>query len=353
MNVMIIYTLLVCCTLGVLVLANTYIDKNTNIIFFSIIFVIVALLPITYYEIKYSKLNYLETGRQVCTALGYMLKSVIPYLTFISLIRGKGLKGVLWGMPIYINAILCILSIHIPVIFYFTEANQFIRGSLNFLPFAIGMLYVVLIFIYSIKIFSNQRVGEIFICMWLAFQTVFTLFVEIKYREPYLFVSVVPIIVVFYYIYLYTLNFKLDALTGVYSRACYEIELKKMKKCNSCGVLVIDINGLKTINDKEGHQKGDEVIKKVAIALQENTPITMKLYRAGGDEFIGLWKNASKKKMDHIIEQLRIAVDKTRYSVSMGSDIYIFCNNDNEDTIEDSIRRADRRMYDEKRLQHS
>ncbi len=32
-----------------------------------------------------------------------------------------------------------------------------------------------------------------------------------------------------------------------------------MKKCNSCGVLVIDIDGLKNINDKERHQKGDEV----------------------------------------------------------------------------------------------
>lgn len=227
MNVMIIYTLLVCCTLGVLVLANTYMDKNTNMIFFSIIFVIIALLPITYYETKYSKLDYLETRRQICTALGYVLKPVIPYLTFLSLIRGKGLKGVLWGIPIYVNAILCIVSIHISVVFYFTDANQFIRGSLNFLPFVIGMLYVALIFIYSIKIFSNQRVGEIFICMWLAFQIVLTLFLEIKYRVPYLFVSVVPIIVAFYYIYLYTLNFKLDALAEVYSRTCYEIEIKK------------------------------------------------------------------------------------------------------------------------------
>ena len=69
-----------------------------------------------------------------------------------------------------------------------------------------------------------------------------------------------------------------------------------MKKCNSCGVLVIDINGLKTINDKEGHQKGDEVIKKVAIALQENTPITMKLYRAGEMNLLVFGKMPVKRK---------------------------------------------------------
>ena len=49
---------------------------------------------------------------------------------------------------------------------------------------------------------------------------------------------------------------------------------------------MVDINGLKKINDEKGHQVGDQVIRQVVESIEQTLPVTMKLYRIGGDEYI-------------------------------------------------------------------
>ena len=81
-----------------------------------------------------------------------------------------------------------------------------------------------------------------------------------------------------------------DSMTEVQNRNAYEECLKKLRKPNAnisrITVIVIDINGLKEINDGFGHFCGDDAIKTVAKALRETIGAKADIYRIGGDEFV-------------------------------------------------------------------
>ena len=81
-----------------------------------------------------------------------------------------------------------------------------------------------------------------------------------------------------------------DSMTEVQNRNAYEEKLKKLRKPSSnisrITVIVIDINGMKEINDSYGHFSGDDAIKTVAKALKDTIGTKADIYRIGGDEFV-------------------------------------------------------------------
>jgi len=74
-----------------------------------------------------------------------------------------------------------------------------------------------------------------------------------------------------------------DELTGLYNRTYFEEESKRLnvKRPLPISLIIADINGLKLINDTFGHEKGDELLKKVA-------DISKQTYR---EELISRWNN--------------------------------------------------------------
>ena len=110
-----------------------------------------------------------------------------------------------------------------------------------------------------------------------------------------------------------------DSLTGIYNRLAFDTDIfmmkaKPLKKDDS--FIIIDINGLKTINDKQGHAAGDELIKGAAECILNVYGKHGKCYRTGGDEFtIVLSANKSK------LEELKQLLDETTASWSEKNDI--------------------------------
>ena len=74
-----------------------------------------------------------------------------------------------------------------------------------------------------------------------------------------------------------------DLLTGLQNRNCYIKMLDRLSNqtLRSLGVIYIDINGMKKINDSNGHEYGDRVIKRVADILKLR--VGCDAYRVGGD----------------------------------------------------------------------
>ena len=82
-----------------------------------------------------------------------------------------------------------------------------------------------------------------------------------------------------------------DLLTGVYNRNAMNNRISEdvsgvNEIAKPFGVFFIDVNGLKTINDTQGHLAGDNLLKDVASALKELTGRNGEIYRVGGDEFL-------------------------------------------------------------------
>jgi len=104
-----------------------------------------------------------------------------------------------------------------------------------------------------------------------------------------------------------------DALTGLYNRRQFtslaEMELAR-EPCQSGGIglLMVDLDFFKRINDQYGHPGGDEVLRQVATLLTEGVRTTDLLGRLGGEEFIVLLPQTSLAKALEIAEKLRAAL---------------------------------------------
>ncbi len=109
------------------------------------------------------------------------------------------------------------------------------------------------------------------------------------------------------------------------------------------GIIFADLNGLKQVNDTGGHAAGDILLRKAAILLQEVFAGDA-IYRAGGDEFMIIVMNCSRKEFNAKVETLHArSQDPDNVCFAIGS-----CYNDSGDDIRFSMHRADENMYHDK-----
>ncbi len=109
-----------------------------------------------------------------------------------------------------------------------------------------------------------------------------------------------------------------------------------------------DINGLKTVNDNEGHEEGDRLIKDVAdslAAVYGNSNV----YRMGGDEFSAYAVMDSEEEFNKSIESVKEEIQNRGRSSPLG-----YVSRPNGDMDYDSVKKqADRMMYEDKRRYYS
>jgi diguanylate cyclase (GGDEF)-like protein len=108
----------------------------------------------------------------------------------------------------------------------------------------------------------------------------------------------------------------------------------------SVGVCFVDINGLKSVNDSQGHEAGDELIIEVANTVSS---IFKKkyCYRIGGDEFVAIVPQVDKQYFSELTEKLRKKSKKVPMAIGA---IW----QDNAEGVEELINSADKLMYKDK-----
>lgn len=98
-----------------------------------------------------------------------------------------------------------------------------------------------------------------------------------------------------------------DMLTGVMNRNemnNYIDLLAKSSSEKSVGVLFADINGLKAVNDCEGHNAGDRLLKNAANALRDVFALH-EIFRAGGDEFVAVMVGVTEEELEEKVRKLK------------------------------------------------
>ncbi len=144
-----------------------------------------------------------------------------------------------------------------------------------------------------------------------------------------------------------------DALTGLYNRAYYEEEIGRLSLSRRypISVIVIDLDGLKLINDLHGHSAGDELLRRTADVLRQTFRGDDMVARIGGDEFVVLLPETEPQQVEESIARLleQIQINNQRQlkmilSLSVGT-----ATAENRTELEASIQQADMRMYENKR----
>lgn len=142
-----------------------------------------------------------------------------------------------------------------------------------------------------------------------------------------------------------------DELTGLYNRAFYAQYLKKHNLQQSDSfIIMFDVNNLKKCNDTVGHDCGDRLLQNSARILEQSFQPAGKCIRMGGDEFCVILRHISEKdcqtclrRFDALLAEFNTA-HPNEFPVEIA---YGYTNyNDEEDfDFGDTLRRADKKMY--------
>jgi len=142
-----------------------------------------------------------------------------------------------------------------------------------------------------------------------------------------------------------------DSLTGLYNR--HKLDWELLSEINradrfeySFGVILLDIDYFKSVNDTYGHLVGDDVLIDLAKILKENTRQTDIVGRWGGEEFLIIVPKADEEGIKKLAETLRAAIENHIFNLvktkTASFGVTLFIDNDCIDTM---IARADKALY--------
>jgi len=145
-----------------------------------------------------------------------------------------------------------------------------------------------------------------------------------------------------------------DSLTDLYNRSYLEEEMQRLdtERQLPISLIMVDVNGMKIVNDTYGHEKGDELLIKVADILRENTRDEDIVSRWAGDEFVILLPQTEAEKAEEIGRRIKKACEGAEFGdipITLG--IGIAAKRNIEERFEDVLKRADKRMYKDKLTQ--
>ncbi len=148
-----------------------------------------------------------------------------------------------------------------------------------------------------------------------------------------------------------------DALTGIRNKNAYDKEIRRVEwemqseEGKEFGIVMIDLNFLKRINDTYGHEQGNVAIKKLChmvCTIFDHSPV----FRIGGDEFVVVLENEDYKNVNELVAQFNAKLDEMaqdptlepweRISAALGLAHY---DPVTDSSVANVFRRADKAMY--------
>lgn len=139
-----------------------------------------------------------------------------------------------------------------------------------------------------------------------------------------------------------------DLLTGLYNRNAMNNRVTDIVSglnpiSSVYGVVFVDLNGLKTVNDTEGHVAGDELLKTAACMLKDCFP-EGEIFRVGGDEFLILQTEVDEESFNKLVDNLRRKAEESdTVKLAVGT-----CFGDSKLDIRKAMHEADEKMYADK-----
>ena len=260
-------------------------------------------------------------------------------------------------IPVSVNFIAAILSPIYGLIFFIDSSNVYHRGPLFILSIAIIYSYFIytftLIFIHQNKVVKEELIPLLVVGI---LPIIGGLFQSLFYGVLLMW-SCAGFSLVIVYIFLQQRMVHLDDLTGAWTRGTFEYciaQRAKLKKDDSFGLVLLDIDGLKQINDEYGHFEGDYALRTTVQLIKSVLKKTDIIARTGGDEFLIILDCNSRDKIERTVENIKSTLHKHNETAkkdylldcSIGAELFHSDFND----IDQFMRHVDRLMYDNKRV---
>lgn len=277
-----------------------------------------------------------------------------------SILKNKKLLA-LYSLPLLTLAVLLFINSFNGCLFYIDKSGRYYRGELFYAQQILSYGYIV---VSSVKCFSKATLRKNYAQRGY-FLTLSTFVIPpIICGIIQIFLQDIPVLsvgIVISYLLAYISSLErlisLDPLTGISNRRDFlqrlENDIKSLKADEELYFMFIDADSFKAINDTDGHNEGDRVLKEIATALKKYAKNNNGFCcRYGGDEFAvyivaerGIDKKQICSKLENYIDNKKITrKNGNAVTVSMGYSSY---RSDNDDIL-GLISRADEEMYNAK-----
>ncbi len=296
----------------------------------------------------------------LATAFAFLRYIIHPCCVYLFILMSddsiQTKKGYLISiLPLAVNFIIYLFAF-IPVtkeaIFYFyvNDAGtlSFGGGIIRYAAHLIGAGYLGYLIFVAIKNLGAKHFSHSLVILFCALFVVLAVVIETFLNangDVYLLNSTIGVAALTYYLHLYTERSQLDGLTGLYNRSTYYRDLPGMEK-SATGLIMFDLNGLKHLNDTQGHLEGDKALATVGSIILKVIQKDMYAYRLGGDEFLVIVNGSGETQIQSAIVNFKIRLAETPYFCSVG---YHYRLNRSM-SINDMIKEAETQMYEEKEL---
>jgi len=275
--------------------------------------------------------------------------------TFVLLVErrttGKNSKVVLSTIKIVdsIGVALLIINFFIPLVFSVDENSTYQRQPFYILFNVIGVAFVFL----SIFIYVRAKVKGGVFKRFPIIQFVIPIFIGISIQAIVYGISLIwpatAVGMTLMIISMMNQNILLDKLTGLYNR--HYMEPEKLEKA-PFGLIMMDLNNFKSINDHYGHSEGDNVLITTANLITKAIGSTGVAIRYAGDEFIVLVNTDSIDETKNCVDTIRAELNEYNkhsdksYEITFSAGYGVFdltkCN------MDDVIQTVDAYMYQDK-----
>ena len=325
------------------------------------------------YEHGLILLTYIDT----MIYFGVMVLSVLLWTRFVVSYLdnkknfGKFLLGSGWILMTY-QIIVLIINLFHPVAFGFDEQKEYVAGMARFIALGLQMILFFLTTVYALFVTVKSEGTEKAHHRTIGFSgIVMTIFIALQSLFPlmpfYAVGCLLTTCMIHSFVYKdetieYDREIEVameksyrDGLTGVKNKLAYLENIARIEMEIECGqireygVAVFDLNGLKKVNDTQGHDAGDEYIQ-LACSLICRTYKHSPVYRIGGDEFAVILEGEDYRNRTELIRTFEREVDDNQKRggvvISGGMDIY---RSETDHSYNDVFRRADRKMYERKK----
>lgn len=341
------------CFLVNLAMRNVVINNEQNRIFIFAVLTTIVLLVMEIFTIfmAFSSDLWLVTPYRIANILGFSLSPVVPYFLYIFFRDNntKKMRKRILALPLYFNALICILSFNFGFIFFVDAQNQYSRGSLFLLPTLISLFYYILFMIIVLNNTTAYESSDKKVILSIYLLPVLGIIVQIIFKDIILLWSSVSISLLLYYTFLLELQFQYDVQTKIKNRAAFEKKMQHyLNRHNSATLVMLDLNNLKITNDLYGHKAGDEMIYQAAKIISESFMSIGTAYRIGGDEFCVICEDISSEVVVRALAHLDaslVELNQNRHVKITIAHGYASYDKDGTESIYAVLSLADKAMY--------
>lgn len=316
-------------------------NKINNLFLNTSVFILIALfIEISKCLIDKQPYSWLIPIAKVLNLILFVLGPFITYLwitfvrSWISTKKTKNiLPNILFLIPIFINLVLSVISLFNGIIFDVSDVNVYVRGPLYIIPSSISYIYLI-ISIVIILLHRKKIDKEDFIALLIfgGFPAMGGLAQVLVYGLKLIW-SCSAFSLIILYIHIQKRLIQIDTLTGAWTRSTFEHYLEQRVKgsdSESFGIIFMDLDGFKGINDAFGHIEGDSALKKVVELVKKSIKKTDIIARFGGDEFVILVNVEGMTELQDMIKSMnknfsnynRISSKPYNLDYSVGFEIY-------------------------------